>query len=483
MANVKQSGQFFTPSYLVCDILNTAGYVENNIRKKHVIDNSCGDGAFITVIVQRYILDFLKDSNDANLLKSELETYIHGIELDSVAYKQCIENLNELISESNLSDIKWDIHNADTLTINQFNGKMDFVVGNPPYVRVHNLENYELVKQFKFAEGGMTDLYLVFFEIGFNMLKESGKLCYITPSSWINSVAGTALRKYILQHHNLVRLIDLEHYQAFEATTYTMISLFQKGIKHKTFTYCTYQPHCILAKENLSIEETFIDGSIYLTSKEKLNELRLIFTNHQKYVQVKNGFATLADNVFIADEFPFKQHVIPVIKASTGKWCKAFFPYDKNGKPLTKEEIFSNAKISKYLEKNTCSLLKGKTKEQKPEWYLFGRTQALKDVYQNKYSINTIISNLNSIKFNKVPSGYGIYSGLYILTEVKENILQRFIISNEFIEYVSILKKYKSGGYYTFSSKDLEKYLNYKISNFYNNHHAINQPNLFTSNF
>ncbi len=487
MADIKQSGQVFTPLYLVCDILNAAGYVENNIRKKHIIDNSCGNGAFLSVIVQRYIIEFLKESKDAIQLKSELETYIHGIELDSVAYIECIANLNDLVKDSHLEDVRWDILNTDTLSVNQYDGKMDFVVGNPPYVRVHNLENYNAVKQFKFAEGGMTDLYLVFFEIGFNMLKSGGKLCYITPSSWINSVAGSVLRQYTLKNHNLVRVIDLGHYQAFEATTYTMISLFQKDIKHDTFTYSIYKPNngtpYSLAVEDLTIEETMINGVMYLANRKTLNELRQIFTGKCKqYVQVKNGFATLADSVFIRSFFPFTEYVIPIIKASTGKWYKAFFPYDKNGKPLPQEQIFNNVQIAQYLEENAPTLLKGRTKEEMPDWYLFGRTQALKDVASNKYSINTIVIDKSSIKLNKVPAGSGIYSGLYILTAVPEDILRDVIYNEDFIKYISTLKKYKSGGYYTFNSKELENYLNYKLSNLLNENNYAEQPDLFTSN-
>jgi transposase len=64
----------------------------------------------------------------------------------------------------------------------RYDNQMDFVIGNPPYVRVHNLDDsYDSVKSFSFANGGMTDLYLVFFEKGFQMLKPGGKLCYITP--------------------------------------------------------------------------------------------------------------------------------------------------------------------------------------------------------------------------------------------------------------------------------------------------------------
>ena len=50
--------QIFTPQYIVEDILDRVGYYiignnTSNIRKKHIIDNSCGNGAFLKVIVER----------------------------------------------------------------------------------------------------------------------------------------------------------------------------------------------------------------------------------------------------------------------------------------------------------------------------------------------------------------------------------------------------------------------------------------------
>ncbi len=472
MTDKKQIGQIFTPEFLVKGILDTADYIGANIVGKHVIDNSCGDGAFLCEIVRRYI-----DICDQDNVKQHLETYIHGIEIDETAYNQCLENLNNIATEKGIEDVNWDIRNADTLTIDEYDSKMDFVVGNPPYVRVHNLENYDAVKKFKFAEGGMTDLYLVFFEIGFNMLKQGGKLCYITPSSWINSVAGGVLRQYIATHHNLVKLIDLGHFQAFEATTYTMISLFEKDVRHEIFEYQKYGDN---NSEKLKIEETLIGNTMYLSDKKTLKELRDIYTTvYKQYVQVKNGFATLADSVFIGEKFPFEKYLIPTIKASTGKWYMAFYPYDKNGKPQPKERIFSDVKISDYLENHKNELLKGKTETENPDWYLYGRTQALKDVWSQKYTVNTILKDVKSIKINAVPSGSGVYSGLYILTSVSKDILTQVLCNQDFINYVSVLKKYKSGGYYTFNSKELEAYLNYKLSNFFNDKSYVKQQRLF----
>ena len=100
-------------------------------------------------------------------------------------------------------------------------------------------------------------------------------------------------------------------------------------------------------------------------------------------------------------------------------------------------------------------------------WYLFGRTQALKDVSKMKYAINTIIKDINSIRLESVPKGSGLYSGLYILTDIEFDTIRQLILSDDFIKYIKLLKNYKSGGYYTFASKDLEQYLNYKLSKKY----------------
>lgn len=469
---IKHSGQVFTPEYLVNLILDEADYNGVNILNKHCIDNSCGDGAFLCEIVKRYIIAYQTQHGTLDGVQNELKEYIHGIELEDVAFECCRDNLSSVFSDFGISNASIDLRHANTLTVHDFDGKMDFVIGNPPYVRVHNLEDsFDAVKTYNFANGGMTDLFLVFFEIGFNMLKQGGKLCYITPSSWINSVAGSNLRSYILTYRNLLSVIDLGHFQAFKATTYTMISLFQKGVSNKDFAFYEFNLQT-MGKSficNISFDDVCINGYFYLADNETLSNLRQILnSNTEKFVSVKNGFATLADKVFISSNFPFSKFLIPVIKASTGKWYQAFYPYDENGKPLSKDVIFSDDCVASYLEENKAALLKDCPESKNPFWYLFGRTQALKDVYTDKIGINTTIKDVKSLKLNIVHAGSGLYSGLYILTEAPYDVISKIILSDDFIKYIASLKKYKSGGYYTFNSKDLELYLNFKISQLIN---------------
>lgn len=68
------------------------------------------------------------------------------------------------------------------------------------------------------------------------------------------------------------------------------------------------------------------------------------------------------------------------------------------------------------------------------------------------------------LKIISAPAGTGVYSGLYLIgNEQSLSKISEILLNEEFSIYISLLGKYKSGGYYTFSSKDIKAYLNYKL--------------------
>lgn len=455
---IKHYGRVYTPNYLVSTILNFGNYIGTDILCKHVIDFSCGDGSFLTEIVDRYC-----HSYQGVDLKYHLETYIHGIEIDREECEKCKQNLSQIAAKNGIKDVQWDIICDDALLVDCFQDKMDFVFGNPPYVRVHNLNtNYNNVKRYSFTQQGMTDLYLAFFELGFQMMNKYGTMCIITPSSWFSSTAGGILRQYIVRHHNLSGIIDLGHFQPFKASTYTAISRFNAHSNSVKFYKMTDDSSPLIYVDTLSIDDIWITNNFYFSDKESLAELNAIRNSITPYyVEVKNGFATLADRIFIGD-FTFDGCIIDVLKASTGEWKKCIFPYDRKGFPLPIEEIKKTYKsVYEYLLLHQNELKEG------PTWYLYGRTQAIKDVYKRKLALNTIIKDKNSIRLESVEAGSGVYSGLYILTDLSESVIRNLIVSDNFVKYVRLLANYKSGGYYTFSSKDVAQYLNYKLAKEY----------------
>lgn len=475
----KSHGRIYTPDYLVKTILDYAGYnTPENILTKHVIDNSCGDGAFLTEIVKRYTEAFAQSPvPSTETLKQHLETYIHGIEIDRQECLKCRENLDQLVAKFGIDKVKWDIICADTLTVHKFDGKIDYIVGNPPYVRVHNLnQNYNAVKQFRFAQGGMTDLYVVFFEIGFRMMAPNAVMCLITPSSWLSSVAGGVLRKYILTKQCLNGVIDLAHFQPFKATTYTLISRFANS-RSEEIEYNTFNPTTLSSvfKCNIPFTEIAIGKAFYLADRQTLNSLRKIRTEAcPQRVRVKNGFATLADSIFIGN-WNFSGMTIDVVKSSTGKWYKCIFPYNSHAKPIPLEtiekeypDVYAYYRKHEFaLRKEDSSKIGSKRHDQSIEnnsWYLFGRSQAIKDVWNDKIAINAVIKDVNSIKLTPSTKGTGVYGGLYILSNVDYAKIEEVIRSQEYVSYIATLKNYKSGGYYTCSAKDIELYINYKLA-------------------
>lgn len=139
------------------------------------------------------------------------------------------------------------------------------------------------------------------------------------------------------------------------------------------------------------------------------------------------------------------------------------FPYDSEGNPYSEEYIEEYyPSIYEYLISHKEKLI-SRSLEKNSDWFLFGRSQGIKDTFKNKIAINTMIKDFNSIKLNQVEKGMGIYSGLYILSTYTYDDIYNAVYHSDFIKYLKSLRKYKSGGYYTFSSKDLEKYLMYRL--------------------
>lgn len=488
MGKKKKDGQIFTPKEVVdrmlTDVLGWDSLKFENGRvywpnvRKHIIDNSCGDGAFLARIVDFYIHNVgVTTRRNKKEIKEMLETYIHGIELDPVQYEKCIERLDKVAALDGIKDVKWDIRNCDALSCHDYDGKMDFVVANPPYIRTHDLECD--LTGYSFAEEGMKDIYLAFYELGFRMMNETGQMCYITPSSWFMSTAGKKMRSYIAENQNLAYVEDYGHTQLFEnATTYVAITKFNRE-KNESVDYVEMEPHNDMdgfwksVPVAVSYEDMVIDGKFYFGTKKQLDQMREIveygkhLKREDKAFEVKNGFATLADDVFIDRTIPMecrKEYVIPVIKSSTGNKSYCIYPYNENGKLVNEEHFklkcgFEYNRLLNQREKLTARA----TNE---PWYAFGRTQAINDTYKEKITISNLVRNIYDVKLVEAGPGIGVYGGLYILPKQCKlgtmNFLANSLQHPGFIGYVKMLRKYKSGGYYTFSSKELENYLNWR---------------------
>jgi len=117
----------------------------------------------------------------------------------------------------------------------------DIVIGNPPYVPLQNnggalAQKYEKQEYKTFARTG--DEYCLFYERGWQLLKEGGHLCFITSNKWMRAGYGEKTRAFFAKNTNPILLIDFAGVKIFEsATVDTNILLFGKE-KNQKKTIC-----------------------------------------------------------------------------------------------------------------------------------------------------------------------------------------------------------------------------------------------------
>ncbi|WP_277569079.1 Eco57I restriction-modification methylase domain-containing protein [Elizabethkingia anophelis] len=190
-----------------------------------------------------------------------------------VELSKLIEESGEYTPEDTLQFSQWNPYdqNASSPFFDaewMFNIKdgFDIVIGNPPYVQLQK-ESGRLAKLYQdcgyktFAKTG--DIYSLFYERGWQLLKNKGLLCYITSNKWMRAGYGENTREFFATNTNPILLIDFAGQKIFEsATVDTSILLFSKDKNRQQTRACVIKERVL---NNLSVyfrqNATFCDFS------------------------------------------------------------------------------------------------------------------------------------------------------------------------------------------------------------------------------
>ena len=126
-------------------------------------------------------------------------------------------------------------------------GGFDVVIGNPPYVQIQNYSGQQVQKDWEaqkfesFAKTG--DIYCLFYEKGYRLLRDTGVLAFITSNKWMRAGYGEKLRRFFSEKTQPLTLIDFSSFQVFEtATVDTNVLLFSKEKRTKPVHACLIDP-------------------------------------------------------------------------------------------------------------------------------------------------------------------------------------------------------------------------------------------------
>jgi hypothetical protein len=233
-----------------------------------ICDPACGSGAFLN-----QALDFLiKEHNYIDELKAKilggglvfsdientiLENNIFGVDLneESVEIAKLSLWLRTAQPRRKLNNLNSNIKCGNSLIESKavagdkaFNwkeqfpsvfeqGGFDVIIGNPPYVNLERMKDVSLaLEKLSFETYNKRgDLYILFVEQGFKLMKKGGVISYIMPNKWLQAGYGEGLRGYFLTKE-FNQLIDFGDLQIFDgATTYPCIFLAKNSEPQNTF--------------------------------------------------------------------------------------------------------------------------------------------------------------------------------------------------------------------------------------------------------
>ena len=104
------------------------------------------------------------------------------------------------------------------------NDGFDIVIGNPPYVRQEKIKELKPTLKDRYdCYTGTADLYVYFYERGFQMLRNNGVLTYISSNKYFRSAYGKKLRDFLARHATVSQLIDFGDAPVFTSIAYPSI--------------------------------------------------------------------------------------------------------------------------------------------------------------------------------------------------------------------------------------------------------------------
>lgn len=420
-AEKEVNGAVYTPERIRRYIVEaTLGNFRNDqLENLKIADISCGCGGFFISVIE-----YIHHRIDVSL--EQLFSNLYGVDIESYSIERT-KILLSLFAIQNGEDIRTiniNLYNANSLNFNwnsiqgfEENGGFDVIVGNPPYVSSSKIseENKKYLQCWSVSSTGKADMYIPFFQIGIECLNARGILGYITVSNFYRSVNGRAFRIYMSEHQYSLKMIDFGAEQVFKnRSTYTCICLIKK--QRGDIEYCQAKSNELDIIDNYRFTNILYSnlsnkrGWLLQNSNiiENIKKIESIGTPLGKLFEIRNGFATLKNDVFIlnvikenefyyytknklGDVYKIEKDICRnAIKPNTlkseneinDKIEKLLFPYRKNGDliEIIPEDYLRSTypEAYKYLVSNKSILSKrDKGTRNYSEWFAFGRSQAI----------------------------------------------------------------------------------------------------------
>ena len=380
---------------------------------------------------------------------------------------------------------EWAIEFPEVLSDDGVYLGFDCVIGNPPYIRVQELQHDDIDYYKKKYETAWQriDISTMFIELGYNLVNKDGSVSYITSNQFLTADYGRRMRDYLSRKHFVKKIVEFADLPVFDgALTYVSIFFFVKERATREFGYYkvpslpfippTDNQLIKFTEEEMSTDEGWILRSKQI--RECMEKLKAASPDVlSKYAKCWSGAFTGKDDIlmFANDQvIPFEEEMtIPVIRAEGCERYsyaqpsrKIYYPYVDRGDEtelLAIEEIENQYPetydyIMTHEEELKSRKDSRKTFGQKQGWYglvRFGKLSRFRkpkvvspgEVKRNKFSLDLTGAAFSCGRVFSITSENSNVSIKYLLGFLNSKICEFYLHNTAAL---------KAGGYYAYSS-------------------------------
>lgn len=216
-----EHGEVFTRRWIVELILDLSGYTaDRDLAAMLAVEPSCGAGAFLVPMVERLIDSCSAHGRPLTDVGSALRAFDllpANAELAQKAVRTAL--IDSGLDEASAQAVaERSVRCADfLLSEHDFDG-VDFVLGNPPYIRLEQIpaERTAAYRRTCPTMRGRADIFIGFIEKGLRLLRPDGVLGFIVADRWMHNQYGHDLRQFIASEYAMETVVSMHDVDAFE---------------------------------------------------------------------------------------------------------------------------------------------------------------------------------------------------------------------------------------------------------------------------
>jgi len=232
---VQQHGVVYTKPWVVRLILDLAGYAdEQDLATMLAVEPAAGDGGFLVPMVQRLIASCRRHGRPITDAKDSLLAYELNERSALLARAAVMATLREhgvADHEAKMLSANW-VRVGDYLFDAPTLPPADFVVGNPPYIRIEDIDETvaAVYRAMYRTMKGRADIYIAFFEAALRQLKPQGVCAFVCADRWMSNQYGAELRRHVSRDYSVDTVIEMHEADAFlsNVSAYPAITILRR---------------------------------------------------------------------------------------------------------------------------------------------------------------------------------------------------------------------------------------------------------------